>query len=556
MAETHILTSHSPNGPTHLSASSPPTDNQDEGGEAQASPPNTNEDSEHKLPIDVYCKQGSLWAMPMHERTVVFEQNQNPMHILECWEYDAMSESPLSPITEFKEIKEDEIEAWVSAETPTKEGLKPVAGYKILQMDSPPEDIFPLSSKTYQALIESFKLPAVELHMGSREQGACGVFREDDGSFLLVNRRPNIRVTVSTILRFDPLTNITSGYIVTDNGYFDIPSFDFSFLPTQFLACSHPILLPILFIEQTLYTRVGDIGLVVKGLDNIEQVTGFTSNVAKMTEDLGLQDIVRMLGEQHAYYATIETSLLAFKLTIATFKRELDYMNSESLPAVVQGRLLKHTRKLRDRIKYLESTLEHTLLDGNIKTRLQAQQQVVFNLIAQADTKVNISLAKDSKEIAAASKQDSSAMKIIAMLTTLFLPGTFIATLFAMPLFDWQQPSIHHVANQYFWVYWAVTGPLTLATMALVISWAYWHRSHLRAEVWRATKDIDGGKPADDSQSNEEERSDPGNSRDSAELVERERQEKWFSKAILRRRQIWRKGNIKKQDDPESLEDQ
>jgi hypothetical protein len=36
-------------------------------------------------------------------------------------------------------------------------------------------------------------------------------------------------------------------------------------------------------------------------------------------------------------------------------------------------------------------------------------------------------LAKDSKELAAASKQDSSAMKIIAVLTTLFLPGTFVA---------------------------------------------------------------------------------------------------------------------------------
>jgi hypothetical protein len=36
-------------------------------------------------------------------------------------------------------------------------------------------------------------------------------------------------------------------------------------------------------------------------------------------------------------------------------------------------------------------------------------------------------MARDSKELAEASKRDSSAMKIIAVLTTLFLPGTFIA---------------------------------------------------------------------------------------------------------------------------------
>jgi hypothetical protein len=132
---------------------------------------------------------------------------------------------------------------------------------------------------------------------------------------------------------------------------------------------------------------------------------------------------VKVLGEQHAYYSTIETSLLAFKLTIATFKRELDYMDSEGLPNAVKGELSRHVRRLRDRIKYLESTLEHTLLSGNVQTRLRAQQQVVFNLMAQEDTKILISLAKH----AAASKQDSSAMKIIAMLTTLFSPGTFVA---------------------------------------------------------------------------------------------------------------------------------
>lgn len=129
-------------------------------------------------------------------------------------------------------------------------------------------------------------------------------------------------------------------------------------------------------------------------------------------------------------------------------------------------------------------------------------------------------------------------------------------TFFAMPLFDWQKPSIYHVTTRYFWVYWAVTGPLTLATMLLVVSWAYWHRSYLRAEAWRARKGTDGERTGDDSPSNEEEESDPENGENSAELVERERQVKWFSKAILRRRQLWRKRNIKKQDDPESLTDE
>lgn len=43
---------------------------------------------------------------------------------------------------------------------------------------------------------------------------------------------------------------------------------------------------------------------------------------------------------------------------------------------------------------------------------------------------INIGIARDSKELAEASKRDSSSMKIIAVLTTLFLPGTFIAVRF------------------------------------------------------------------------------------------------------------------------------
>ncbi|KAH8655074.1 hypothetical protein BGZ60DRAFT_385929 [Tricladium varicosporioides] len=230
-------------------------------------------------------------------------------------------------------------------------------------------------------------------------------------------------------------------------------------------------------------------------------------------------------------------------------------MDSDGLPDEAKEKLTGHVRRLRDRIKYLENSLEHALLDGNIQTRLQAQQQVLFNLIAQADTKINIGLAQDSREIAAASKQDSSAMKIIAMLTTLFLPGTFIATFFAMPLFNWQELSIYHVTNQHFWVYWVVAGPLTLVTMILVISWAYWHRSHFRAEVWRAREGTGERKTADDDLSNKGESPSPDNRESSAELMGRWKRGKRVSKAILRRRQLWRKGNLVRQGDPESLRD-
>jgi hypothetical protein len=55
-----------------------------------------------------------------------------------------------------------------------------------------------------------------------------------------------------------------------------------------------------------------------------------------------------------------------------------------------------------------------------------------------------------------------------------------------MPLFDWGKPSIRHVTNQHYWLYWAVTGPLTLVTIGFVVSWALWHGRQTRNLRWRA----------------------------------------------------------------------
>ncbi len=51
----------------------------------------------------------------------------------------------------------------------------------------------------------------------------------------------------------------------------------------------------------------------------------------------------------------------------------------------------------------------------------------VYNFMAQKGNMINIALAADSKLIAIATKKDSSAMKTIALLTMIFLPGTFVA---------------------------------------------------------------------------------------------------------------------------------
>jgi hypothetical protein len=52
---------------------------------------------------------------------------------------------------------------------------------------------------------------------------------------------------------------------------------------------------------------------------------------------------------------------------------------------------------------------------------------IVGNLIAQRDVILSIEIARDSRELAVVSRRDSSAMRVIAVLGTVFLSGIFTA---------------------------------------------------------------------------------------------------------------------------------
>ncbi|KAK5659941.1 hypothetical protein OQA88_13406 [Cercophora sp. LCS_1] len=92
-----------------------------------------------------------------------------------------------------------------------------------------------------------------------------------------------------------------------------------------------------------------------------------------------------------------------------------------------------------------------------VQERARTQLQVIFNLINQSE-------AVASREIATATKDDSAAMKVIAVMTLFFLPGTFFATLFSIPSLYWDDGE---VGSPRFWVYWAFSAPCTLALVAV-----------------------------------------------------------------------------------------
>ena len=79
-------------------------------------------------------------------------------------------------------------------------------------------------------------------------------------------------------------------------------------------------------------------------------------------------------------------------------------------------------------------------------------------------------------------------MKTLAVVTMLFLPGTFIASFFAMPLFDWQAPH-GQVVDSRLWIYFVVTIPLTGFTCAVWWAWITLKTRRQRKENENVLKD-------------------------------------------------------------------
>jgi hypothetical protein len=83
---------------------------------------------------------------------------------------------------------------------------------------------------------------------------------------------------------------------------------------------------------------------------------------------------------------------------------------------------------LHGRIELIRNSLEFISMEAkSLSARLKSQVMIVTNLVAQQDVDLSYQIAEDSKAIAAATRRDGVAMKIIAGVGAVFLPATVIS---------------------------------------------------------------------------------------------------------------------------------
>ncbi|KAK0706220.1 hypothetical protein B0T26DRAFT_655937 [Lasiosphaeria miniovina] len=118
-----------------------------------------------------------------------------------------------------------------------------------------------------------------------------------------------------------------------------------------------------------------------------------------------------------------------------------------------------------------------------VQQRIQIQIAALFHLIAQQDNAIAFDTASATRSIAASSLQDSSSMKMLALVAMFFLPGSFVAALFSTPLFVWDDGAAQQAAaaahtgplavatRPQFALFWAISVPMTVAIFVLYAVW-------------------------------------------------------------------------------------
>lgn len=177
-----------------------------------------------------------------------------------------------------------------------------------------------------------------------------------------------------------------------------------------------------------------------------------------------------------------EVAVVRFiKETLIRFQMIRERRLLEKIPADVDDTLIQN-------IEYLLNAAEMRRYQAqSLHRRTQTQINVLYSMISQRDSKVNISVAEDSKRIAAAAKRDSLAMKTVSMLTLVFLPGTFVAAIFSAGIFHFERAATNLVSDLW-WVYFVVSGLLTIVTVGIWIVYMRWRNSGIRREEEKLEK--------------------------------------------------------------------
>lgn len=290
-------------------------------------------------------------------------------------------------------------------------------------------------------------------------------------------------------------------------------------LTSSCTAPTHPALLPLVLLDLATDETASLVQLRLRILNHIQQRTGMDRFNSLRSATIG--------GESRKTYAEerkeMDLDAVMLRLTclsdwvaaqrgFVSIQERVSDVVHQMLQPTIDGDTLD---MFRERLAFVkQSLLAAEQKCVYLERSITAQVQTIYSLIAQKENRLNHSatrascqIASDSRRIAILTRRDSTDMRIIAAVTLIFLPGTFVATVFSTGLFDWghgdptpagsdddDKSGGGRMVSRYIWVYFMLTGALTAVVL---LAWGLFSWVQNRKMVQKFGFDLDSDESRD-----------------------------------------------------------
>ncbi|CAN9247976.1 unnamed protein product [Alternaria alternata] len=119
--------------------------------------------------------------------------------------------------------------------------------------------------------------------------------------------------------------------------------------------------------------------------------------------------------------------------------------------------------------------------------RCQSTAQSVLDSLNLGHQQLAQSQSRNTLVMARSAREDSVAIRAITLVTSLYLPFSFVATMFGMNLVDFDSHSHDLLVSNQFWLYFVISIPLTVATL---VCWRWKMHSYRKANPTGDTKNV------------------------------------------------------------------
>ncbi|KAI1369004.1 hypothetical protein F5Y08DRAFT_353525 [Xylaria arbuscula] len=337
-------------------------------------------------------------------------------------------------------------------------GIRLVVQSELSEPETFASNVVSLEVKKYELLIRKFRLP----FQGLEASTAVGPFfwwcldaESSNPKLQLIFRKADAQWKGTTrgwemMLTYCFKSKITSGYVR------GTMSTDVGKQLQHLIACcrpvAHPLLLPILLLHSLSAKNdedQRDVRVKIRELEGAlsQRYQKYSTVNYGPEREIDLDSLNQQLTE-----CQIEKAMHAFWEGLQTYDPEEEPdQQLQSLHRSLLSRLDFLAGKLDGLENYTHVSLE----------RLKSQREVMLSILDQRESRLSLRIAAQQHRLADASKRDSTSMKTLTFLGSLFLPGTFISSVFSMSFFDFSK-DLKDSASSSLWLYFAIIIPLTL----------------------------------------------------------------------------------------------